>query len=447
MSRGLFLLFICLLWTSICCSQKLAGEAFPGDSTYRRVIRSGRDSLDCYLAYPSGGFRVQSEYAANHVELAKLDAFMHRAFGDTMIYVRTVRLTGYSSIDGTYAVNMEIARNRALGMKQYLDYRYGLSARCFVSMDYVGEDWVTLRRFIAKSWYPWREEALAIIDGMGVFEGREALLMKLDRGTPYRTMKEFLFPQLRRVEVKVEYDLKRIIEQRYQRKMSEEEFRQVLERERRRADSIPAQGNQERVTANESSLAKKKSVDNPVLESTKTKPLFYPLLGLKTNLLAWAGITPEWERTTFMPNLSAEVFFAQRWSVEASAMYADFGFGKGEHWSVTGYGVEPRLWLKAGKRYRGFYFGVFGQAGDFNVQRTTGNYTGTYVQSGVCVGYYVMLTRGLGMELGLRGGYQKADATPYEMENGYYYRTESPVDDKRLGVMGVKVSLNYRFGR
>lgn len=426
MNKRLYLLFACLLFASCLC---LAQDLLSTDSTYRRVILVGRDSLDCRLAYPSGSSRVQSDYAYNGMELAKLDAFIRRAFSDTLFSVRSVQLTGYCSIDGTYAVNESLAKSRANGMKQYLDACYGLSSRCFVTLDYVGEDWTLLGKLIVASHYPWKAEALAIIDGVGVFEGREGVLMKLDGGMPYRTMKEMLFPQLRRVEVKVEYDLKRMMEQRYKRKLSEEEFQQVLEKERQVVKETPEE------------------VVREVKQEARREELasYHPVIGIQINLMAWAGITPELERTTWMPNLAAEVFFGRCWSAEVSGTYANFAYGDKQHWAVSGYRVEPRFWLKRDRQFRGFYVGLFGQGGDFNVQTTEGNHTGRYLQGGVSVGYYLRVLKHFGFQFGLRGGYQQADLKSYDIEGSYYYPNGDTPSGNRFGLMGVHVGINYRY--
>ena len=53
--------------------------------------------------------------------------------------------------------------------------------------------------------------------------------MELAGGAPYKYMLKEFFPALRRVEITVNYDLHRIMEQKLQRSLSEEEFQAVLE--------------------------------------------------------------------------------------------------------------------------------------------------------------------------------------------------------------------------
>lgn len=110
------------------------------DSTYLRVINEGSTRLNCYLSYPQGGWRVESTYGNNSSELARLARFIRTSLSDSLIYVREITLTGYCSIEGSYAHNERLARRRANGFRNYLDSVFGLSRRYPVRTSYVGED-------------------------------------------------------------------------------------------------------------------------------------------------------------------------------------------------------------------------------------------------------------------------------------------------------------------
>lgn len=171
-------------------------------------------------------------------------------------------------------------------------------------------------------------------------------------------------------------------------------------------------------------------------------------VGIKTNLVSWAGITPEFEHATFMPNLAAEAFFLKRFSAELSVVFSNFSFGSGKFWGVSGYSLEPRFWLKEDGHYKGFYFGVYGQAGEFDVRRpekgTASNHTGTYFDAGVSAGYYLPLTKHLGAEFGLRGGFHSANSQSYYVRGNINY-LEGTDDANRFGLTRINVSLSYRF--
>ena len=311
------------------------------DSTYLRVINEGSTRLNCYLSYPQGGWRVESTYGNNSSELARLARFIRTSLSDSLIYVREITLTGYCSIEGSYAHNERLARRRANGFRNYLDSVFGLSRRYPVRTSYVGEDWERLRSLADScALLPSRREVLEIIDNTGIFDGRERKLMALHGGVPYNFMLSELFPLLRRVEILVEYDLHRIIEERYRRKLSASELQEILAHERavaaaeqerlaelrrlaaesrqraeqlrlaeehaeqlRLAEQRAAEAEQERLRAEQLRLAEERA--EQLRRAEQRRNLAVPLFSIKTNLYALSGMTPGFSHTSFTPNLSA----------------------------------------------------------------------------------------------------------------------------------------------
>lgn len=177
------------------------------------------------------------------------------------------------------------------------------------------------------------------------------------------------------------------------------------------------------------------------------------VFSLKTNLADWSGLTAEGRLGAFRPNLALELHFARRWSVMASAAYSDWKGGRDHRfWGVSGYSLEPRLWLKGDGRYRWFYLGVYGQSGDFDYRpspagdtdATGRSRTGRYRHAGLSAGVYVPLSRHWGIEAGERGGYLHSSAKAYDNEppHAYYHHPASFV---RWGLTGINLGLGYRF--
>lgn len=71
------------------------------DSTYRQVIREGARSMSCYLTYPQSRTQVLPDFENNASELRKLDEFIRQIYRDSLIFVNSVRLCGYCSIEGS----------------------------------------------------------------------------------------------------------------------------------------------------------------------------------------------------------------------------------------------------------------------------------------------------------------------------------------------------------
>lgn len=179
---------------------------------------------------------------------------------------------------------------------------------------------------------------------------------------------------------------------------------------------------------------------------------FRPMLGIKTNLLTWASIMPDFKHyNTYVPNLEVEYYFADKWSVAASGAYADWSAGGNKYFAVSDWSVEPRYWFNNDGRFRWFYAGVYGQMGDYDNQNLHiddfGN-TGDYFGGGVSLGAMIPLGNRFGFELGIRGGYlnRELKAYSYSTEDAAYY-LESKETKNEWGIMGIKASLLFRIGR
>ena len=508
--RRVLPVFLCVMFVSLAlragaqqpASSSEGSKLSVSDSKYRQVITEGSKSLNLYLNYPQGSAKVLPEFGNNEDELTKLDVFIHQVFRDSLIYVDSIRLTGYCSIEGSYGVNERLAKTRAVGLKTYLDNRYQLSSRYPVRVNWIAEDWAELRKLVAASHMAYRDEVLYLIDNVGIFAGREKKLMDLANGAPYKYMLKEFFPALRRVEVTVNYDLRRIIEQKLQRKLTQSEFEAELARERAEAEAeerrlaelsrmeesarleaerqareaerlealhraeeearVQAQRRAEmearleaqRRAEEEARIEAERQAQAAAKLQRKEQRKLKPIVAFKTDLVAWAGVLPDFTRTTFMPNLEAEFYFAKRWSVGVSGLYANWDYKGGKQfWGYTAYSIEPRIWFKGNGLFRGVYMGLYGQIGDFNKQvdrvdeeTTLTNFTGDYWSAGLSVGYMLPLSRHWCLELSVRGGYRSATYDRYDRELPNYYWASSG-EKNEFALTGIRFNVVYRIGR
>lgn len=173
---------------------------------------------------------------------------------------------------------------------------------------------------------------------------------------------------------------------------------------------------------------------------------------LKTDFVLWGSLMPGFEMGSFMPNLSAEVYFAKRWSVQLGGGYSNWDALGGDHglYAVTAVDLEPRWWLKDNGLFRGFYAGIFGTYGDFDLQQKDGlsGTTGTYFMGGVTGGWCQVLGRHLYLEAALRLGFRSANCDDYTIVKGYwenYYLDGS--ESRGKFAPQVRLQLVYRFGK
>ncbi len=173
-----------------------------------------------------------------------------------------------------------------------------------------------------------------------------------------------------------------------------------------------------------------------------------------TDVVRDAGLQPGFKLGSPLPNLAVGVNFLRQWSVQVSAAYSNWNaFGGGNKlFAMTDYGVEGRYWLDKEGSFTGFYAGVYGAAGDFDVQKkdlTTGQ-TGSWWNFGAAGGYLLKLGEtGWIFDFGLRLGYRSAQCEDYTIGHGYYegyYYLDEKVT-RGAFTPSVKIGIGYRFGK
>lgn len=193
-----------------------------------------------------------------------------------------------------------------------------------------------------------------------------------------------------------------------------------------------------------------------LIDSTQTptkESVFHPYVGIKTNLLYWAGISPEFKYRGCMPNMALEAFLGKRYSVHIEGVYTsiDKKNADKEVWAVSGIAIEPRFWLHVDSAFTGFYTGFYSQYGEFDVKQNdlsaTKGYSGTFFETGISLGYYYPISRTLGLDMGLCVGYRQANADEYfSWDTDHYYRQQTKTGSM-FGLHQVRLSVVYRFAK
>jgi hypothetical protein len=177
----------------------------PAPAVKRVTVRTIRKVVN--LSYPKGASGVDATYLNNASELNSVDELIFNLLNTSGSTLRKLLITGYSSPEGHYQDNERFSRKRAEAFSRYLRSAYTLPPNTVVRTAWVAEDWAGLKGYLKKSTIPYRHEALAIIEGVGIFEGRERKLMDLHNGDLYRNIKQRYFPKLRRIELLIEQEL------------------------------------------------------------------------------------------------------------------------------------------------------------------------------------------------------------------------------------------------
>lgn len=367
--------------------------------------------------------------------LKRLDSLLaHLTSADSVIII------SHASPEGNTRYNTRLTRSRAKAVKGYIIWKYPHADQYRIFIRPRGENWQGLRSMVeADETIPNRQEILALLDKETDIERRKTLLRHLNGGNTYRYISKYLFPALR------EATIYKITPETGNRDTCP--FSMDGEQRKEIADNVPhdALG----TSAREPVVTSPREQESTHFPVSPGRPRF----ALKTNLLTCAGVLPEGKLAAFRPNLAAEFFFARRWSACIAGEYSRWKGGKrSEFWGISGYSVEPRLWLKGDGRYRGWYTGIYAQTGDFDHQpKPDGNTTaagdcstGHYRSAGVSLGFYLPLGKHLGIEAGIRGGYRNASAKAYDNESPRYYHHHD-FTSSRWGITGLNISVGYRW--
>lgn len=160
-----------------------------------------------YLDFQAGRSVILPNYHRNPEELAKINDAVRDVITNPTATLQGLFIEGYASPEGPYTTNERLSRERAQALKDYIHKRFNLNSNLF-RVTSVAEDWDGLVELVKASDISQKDRILEIISTVGIFDGRETQLMKLDGGVPYRLMLKEMFPELRRVEYQIDYDVK-----------------------------------------------------------------------------------------------------------------------------------------------------------------------------------------------------------------------------------------------
>ena len=411
------------------------------------LLHAGETAVDSVRIYYRHGYRyVDTSLRSNGSVLKNLCAKIEKSLQEETL--EKVVIYAYTSPDGTNKANTALAARRADSLESWILRNTVLPGK-LLEKNSGGIAWDLLREAVFKSEMQYKEEVLRILDNtpVWVFDGnsrvvssRKKELMDLKGGVPYRYMYEHLFPDLRS-------SIAILLYIRVQEPQAEEEVEPAAPEE---SEPVAPEEDMTPVAPQENvkPVAPEEKATPAEVASEQEKKDFRPFLAIKTNLLYWATIMPDFHSYTFVPNLELEWFFCNRWSLSGTGNFAKWSYGD-DFFGISSWSIEPRFWLNGNGRFRGFYLGVYGQAGDYDSQNgradldgNTGNLWGT----GLSFGAAIPFSDRVGLEVGIRGGYRHSEVNGYTYEAPDYF-LDYETSDNHWGVTGIKASLYFRFGR
>ena len=181
----------------------LLSETTDGDYLVRRYMIHNSGDSGYTVRYQINLAKLAPALDNNTHQLDRLGSFVDQLMRDTLMHIKAVTVTGYSSPDGPVAFNEALANKRARDFKQYLDRQYNFSSHYDVALRAVAEDWEMCRALVVQSDIPNKQSVLDVIDSSRAIEAKEQALKQLPASWNY--MKQHILPPLRRVELSIDY--------------------------------------------------------------------------------------------------------------------------------------------------------------------------------------------------------------------------------------------------
>ena len=409
------------------------------------------DNIEGYLNYPLNKSFVVYDYANNINEINSLHSYITKTLNDPSFVITDVEVTGYSSPEGSYEHNEKLAQERAENLKNYLRPFFSDKE---IRTNYVPEDWEGLIQALAQASYPETDRIQAIAKAGYSPADKEKELKGLPRRI-YKDLCRNYFPLLRRATLTIHCERRRADEQnelttsRTHIPETPDEQEVYVQAQQKgqyiRTAAMHRQNVQIAALADRYGRRYYASGRRRPLPGILAYDMSAPTLAIGTNLLQWAGFRPDFTHTTTIPNIYVEYYFLKRWSVKGAFAYCDWSYDNGKRFQgISSYSLEPRFWLKKDEKFRGFFFGIYGQAGDYNQKDIEQNHTGKYYSGGLSAGYLYPIYRGLAVEVSLRGGYRHATVKKYKSGEDCNDLCRK-YTKKEFTVTGSCLSLVYRF--
>lgn len=171
------------------------------------VVKARSKQWDVFLDFPVNKSVILPDYMNNRSEIEKIESMLKEIHGDKNIMVNRIQIIGYASPEGSLAINERLSRERAQAFKKYISSAMEFPADVY-SVEYAGENWDGLVTMLEASTMKDKDALLAIIKTTDDINLRKEKLKQLDKGVPYRQMLTEIYPKLRKVICRVNYNVK-----------------------------------------------------------------------------------------------------------------------------------------------------------------------------------------------------------------------------------------------
>lgn len=414
----------------------------------------GVDTIGVTVYFRQGHSTLEPSFRDNR---SHLDTFFRRVTElsrDTTCRIHSIRITAFSSLEGSSVRNGWLAEKRALQLADFLRRSTDLPDSLF-EIASCGINWDGLTDLVETSDMPYRNEVLDILrntpewivqDG-DVVDGRKRQLGMLYGGRAWWYMNEHFFPELRSADARV--------------------FCRITPLSEPQAQQLQAKDSSVVVTGSCEAASKECCRDTleHAVRDTVILDGAYPVglggtgsssytsfcMALKTNLLYDAAL---------VPNVGAEFYLGRGWSVGGSWMYAWWKSDKRHnYWRVYGGELDVRKYIghrASEKTLTGHHLGVYGQILTYDFETGGQGYMGgkpggtlwdkMNYAVGLEYGYSLPIGRRLNLDFTVGVGYWGGEYTEYVPDHGHYVWVETR-QRHWFGPTKAEISLAWLLGR
>ena len=420
-------------------------NAQEDSATYRRE----RNHYSIYVDFRVNSTTLDLNYRDNRTVISRIDSLYKRLKEDTTITIEAIEFSGSASPEGNLELNSRLSRARMLEFEKYVRKHIDFDDDIVTYNDRI-VDWEHLVELVeADTTLAMRDEVMRIAQetypdvknykGQRV-DGRIPEIKKLDNGKVWNTLLRRYFVKMRNgsVVMRVYTDVPIIIEREPEPEVVEPEvyIEVIPESYHYGEDPVPAE--QPAPVEEPEPVVEETPV---VAESPMIAPKT-PLMSVKTNLLAYS---------TLVPNFGVEVRLADHWSAEVTALYSPYDlFVYNLKTRVLAMKPEVRYWFGETMR-KGSFLGIHVPIAGFNIQLNDDyryqdpNHALWGV--GLNYGYAMLLGKNqnwtIDFTVGL--GFMDLKYDVYEgVRNGKYIRTE---EKYYFGPTRVGVNISYLINK
>ena len=171
-----------------------------------KAVKDMHSSGSAFLEFPVGKAQLLIDFKNNKYELSKIHTAIDSITKNKYARITGIELTGYASIDGNSASNLNLSLSRAESVRGFIRSAYPKIQASAIRAQAGGEDWAGLNALVRNM--PLFEKISPVLEMRGTPDAKEKKIRAMEGGRVYRTLSEEVFPRLRRVDYAVGFTVK-----------------------------------------------------------------------------------------------------------------------------------------------------------------------------------------------------------------------------------------------